>query len=201
MNNMITANEATLLAAVIAAVTSVIVTLVALRFGPNYKQQISDLNNEIKDLANTLADLLQRQSSVSELLQKRFEADAASQWQPAAKVENANHENSLILKSDQEFKLQKIVLTGPSGAVMYEFPKPAEWDTVQSTGFRIPIPNKGLIQVWNNCDGARRGFVTAAITCEVSSAGKRRQFSIPVMLRQEFYMGGGAANAWIKVSG
>jgi hypothetical protein len=198
---MLTPNEATLLSAVIAALTSVIVTLIALRLGPNYKKQIQDLNNEIKDLANTLADLLQRQSSVSELLQKRFEADAASQWQPAAKIENVNHENSLILKSDQEFKLQKIALTGPSGAVMYEFPKPPDWDTSQSTGFRIPIPNKGLIQIWNNCDGGRRGFVTAGITCQVSSAGKQREFSLPVMLRQEFYTEGSTSTAWIKVSG
>jgi hypothetical protein len=89
MNPALTANETTILAAIISAVTSIIVTLIALRFGPNYKQQIMDLNQEIKGLAGTLSDLLERQSSISQLIQKRMEADAATVWQPTARIENA----------------------------------------------------------------------------------------------------------------
>ncbi len=201
MSHALTANETTILAAIISAVTSIIVTLIALRFGPNYKQQIMDLNQEIKGLAGTLSGLLERQSSISELIQKRMESDAATAWQPTARIESANGESSLILKADREFKLVRIAVKGPSGAEMYELPKSPTWDQVQSKGFRVPIPQKGLTNVWNNSGGPRMNLVTASIGYEVSHGDVKSQFSLPVMLRQEFIRDGTALNAWIKATG
>jgi hypothetical protein len=201
MNPALTANETTILAAIISAVTSIIVTLIALRFGPNYKQQIMDLNQEIKGLAGTLSDLLERQSSISQLIQKRMEADAATVWQPTARIENAKGENFLVLKADREFKLVRIAVKGPSGAEMFELPKSPDWDQAQSKGFRVSIPQTGLTNIWNNSGGPRMNLVTASISCEVSQGDVRGQFSLPIMLKQEFITEGTALTAWIKATG
>lgn len=201
MSHALTANETSILAAIISAVTSIIVTLIALRFGPNYKQQIVDLNEEIKALTNTLASLLEHQSSITELMQKRIDTDAAPPWQPTARIESDKGNNFLILKSDREFKLLKIALNGPAGAEIYQLPNPPDWERVQSSGYRVPIPQKGLTDVWNNFGGPRNGWVTAAIACEVSNEENRAQFSLPILLKEEWYREGGALSNWIKATG
>src|SRR5712692_4580821 len=142
MSRPLTANEATLLAASISALISIIVTLLMLRFGPNYKQQISDLNREIKELAGTLASLLERQSSATELLERRLTEETNVQWQPSARIEATKDETFLILKSDREFRLHRITLLGPARAVVHELQESPDWDHLQSSGYRISIPNK-----------------------------------------------------------
>jgi hypothetical protein len=38
-------------------------------------------------------------------------------WEPDARIENANHGNFLILKSDREFRLHRVSVMGPSGVI------------------------------------------------------------------------------------
>jgi hypothetical protein len=43
--------------------------------------------------------------------------------EPDPRIENANHGNFLILKSDREFRLHRVCVMGPSGAILHELPK------------------------------------------------------------------------------
>jgi hypothetical protein len=194
MGHGLTANETTLLAAGISAATSIVVTLLILRFGPNYKQQI-------KDVGATLAAILERQSSAAERLQQHVDASVQNAWQPSARVESTKDGTFLILKSDREFRIHEVTLRRPSGAVLHELPKSQDWEQVQSRGYRIPIPKEILTGAWNNSEGPRVGWTTAAFGYDVSSGSDRRPFTLPIMLKQEFHQEGTALIAWIRVTG
>lgn len=127
--------------------------------------------------------------------------ETLSAWQPDARIENADHENSLVLKSDVEFKLRRVWLAEAAGALLSELKKPPEWDIVQSRGFRVPIPRESLTEVWNNSSGPRDNRARAVIGYELSAGGQRRKFDLPILLTQEFYVEGSAHTAWIKATG
>jgi len=129
------------------------------------------------------------------------ERPEALPWEPDARIENQDHQNSLILKSDREFRIRRIVLKGPSGATMRELAKSPDWDRLESRGYRVPIPVEALTDLWNNSDGPSQGQASASIGYELSAGGQGWKFSLPIALTQDFYSAGGASIAWIRATG
>ena len=122
-------------------------------------------------------------------------------WEPDTRIENAEHENFLILKSDREFRLHRVTVMGPTGAVVYVLPESPEWEQLRSQGYRILIPAAALTEVWNNSGGPREGRAAASIGYELSAGDQRRKFSLRIMLTQDFYGVGSASYGWIKATG
>lgn len=121
----LTANETVLLAAAISAVISLAVWFLSQKFGPNYKKQIADLTE-------TLTKILQEHSAIAEAL-ANMSARSESKWRPSARIESQPRENRLVLKSDREFKIEKIAILAANGAVISDI-RQKEWEAQRSTG-------------------------------------------------------------------
>jgi hypothetical protein len=187
----LSANETTLLAAAISAVTSLIVWLLAQRFGPNYKKQIAGLTE-------TLTKILQQHSSIAEAL-ANISTRSESRWRPSARIESQPRENYLILKSDHEFKIERIALLASSGAVVSEIPQ-KDSAMLRSTGYGVP-PQDKITQLWNDSLGPRNGWATGTIQVDVSRDGGTVVVSVPFMAKQDFDSQGSTTYGWIRLTG
>lgn len=188
----LTANEATLLSAGISAVISLVVCFLFLKFGPNYKKQIAELTD-------TLTKLLEQHSSIAETL-ATVSARAQNRWRPSARIESAQGENWLILKSDREFKIERITIRGANDAVVAEI-RQTDWEMLRSKGFRVPLPLDKITQVWNDSSGPRNGWATGSLGVEVSDQQGLVNLSVPFMAKSEFYTSAKGMQAWIKLTG
>jgi len=188
-----TANETVLLAAAISAVTSLAVWFLSQRFGPNYKKQIADLTE-------TLTKILQQHSAIAEAL-ANISTRRELKWRPSARIESQPRENRQVLKSEREFKIEKIAFLAATGAVISEFHQ-KEWETQRSTGYRLMLPQDKITQLWNYSLGPRNGWATGTIQVEFcrddDSIG---DVSVPFMAKQEFDTQGSTAHAWIRLTG
>jgi hypothetical protein len=179
----LSSNQTALLAAGIAALTSVVTTLVAVRFGPNYHQKIADLNSAVAELTATLHKWVERQSKLVELDEQRFLAESAAEWRPDVRVEDSDSETTLVLKGDREFGLHRVTLESASGAVVESLPN-RNWQ-ITSTGFRFPIP---VSEMQKLCEyvgiPAKCTRAEAAIGYEISMKdGSRRSLILKVILK------------------
>jgi len=188
----LTANEMTLLAAAISAVTSLIVWFLAHKFGPNYRKQIADLTE-------TLSKILQQHSSIAEALAS-ISTQSESRWRPSARIESQPRENHLILKSDHEFKIERIALLAANGAVVAEIPQ-KDSEMLRSTGYRVTLPQDRITQFWNESSGPRNGWATGAIGVDVSREGNPVNVQVPFVARQDFDSQGSTIYAWIRLTG
>ncbi len=188
----LSANETTLLAAAISAVTSLIVWLLALKFGPNYRKQIADLTE-------TLTKILQQHSSIAEAL-ANISTRSESGWRPSARIESQPRENCLILKSDQEFKIERIALLASNGAVVSEIPQ-KDSAMLRTTGYRVTLPQDKITQLWNDSLGPRNGWATGTIQVRVSRDARTVEVSVPFMAKQDFDSQGSTTYAWIRLTG
>jgi hypothetical protein len=193
----LTANEVTLLAAVvgavIAAATMLAVWWLTHKFGPNYKKQIADLTE-------TLAKILQQHSAIAEALAK-ISTRSELKWRPTAWIESQPRENRLVLKSDREFKIEKIAFLAANGAVISEI-RQKEWEGQRTTGYRLPLPQDKITQLWNDSLGPRNGWATGTTQVEFCrDDGSIGDVSVPFMAKQEFDSQGSATHAWIRLTG
>lgn len=189
----LTPNETILLAAVISAVTSLAVWVLGQKFGPNYKKQIADLTQ-------TLTNILQRHSAIADAL-AAIGTRSESKWRPSARIESQPRENRLVLKSDREFKIEKIAFLAANGAVYSEV-RQKEWEAMRLTGYRLTLPQDKIIQLWNDSLGPRNGWATGTIQLEFCrDDGSTADVSVPFMAKQEFDSQGSTSYAWIKLTG
>jgi hypothetical protein len=188
----LSANETTILAATISAIISLVVWFLTQRFGPNYKKQIGDLTE-------TLKEILQQHSAIAETLAS-VSARSQSNWRPSARIESEPRENRLVLKSDREFKVEKIAFLAANGAVISEIQQ-KEWEDVRTTGYRLLLPQDKITQLWNDSLGPRNGWATGTIKVQVSRDERTVDLSLPFMAKQDFVSQGSAIYAWIKLTG
>jgi hypothetical protein len=123
-----------------------------------------------------------------------------SKWRPSAHIESQPRQNRLILKSDREFKLERIRFLAANGATLSEI-RENQWAAVNSTGYGYTLPQEKITQFWNQSAGSRNNWATGTITAEVSSDGNKVSVSIPFVAKQEFHSEGGVVHGWIRLTG
>ena len=183
--------EAALISTVVSAVVSFLTNFLSIRFGPNYKREIADLNA-------ALTRVFEEQSRVTELMEARFSAEREaekqraqreqdSQWRPTARIElRAWDDTRLILKGDREFLVENVTLLSANGASLAEIPLSRSGMAVKSTGFAIQVPQSEIVKVSNDSPGPRTGQMQATVRVVFSTGNSRRTLELPVMGKQEF---------------
>ena len=126
---------------------------------------------------------------------KKFD-QIKTKWRPSARIESAPIENCLVLKSDRQFKVERVSLLLANGAVFSEIHE-RDWDVLRSTGFRIRLPQDRITQLWNESSGPRTGSSSGALRVEVSHDDTTVTLELPFMARQEFH----SNTVWIKLTG
>src|SRR5690348_7370149 len=108
----LTANEVVLLAAAISAVTSILTTLGAVKFGPNYNAQILELTKKIAQLTAAHENLtaIASESATRERMR--------TSWSPQTRIESTFSETTFSIKADREFTVNRISLLDASGATV-----------------------------------------------------------------------------------
>ena len=187
--------EAAHISTVVSAVVSFFTTFVSIRFGPNYKREIADLNA-------ALTKVFEEQSRITGLMEARFSAERDdrekaeeqrtqreldSKWRPTARIEvRAWDDTRLILKGDREFLVEKVTLLSANGASLAEIPLHQSGMAIKSTGFAIPVQQGEIVKVWNDSHGPRTGQMQATVRVVFSTGGSRGTLELPVMGKQEF---------------
>jgi hypothetical protein len=172
--------EAALISAAISAVVSFLTTFLTIRFGPNYKREIAELNA-------ALTKVFEGQSKNTELMEARFAAELDSKWRPTARIEvRAWDDTQLILKGDREFLVERVTLLNANGATLAEIPLPGSEIARKSTGLAIQLPQSEIVKVWNASSGPRMGQMQAVVQVSFSTGDLRGTLELPVMGKQEF---------------
>ena len=104
------------------------------------------------------------------------------------------------MKSDREFRIEKVTLLSANGAVISEI-RQRDWETLSSKGFRVVLPQDKIVRLWNDSSGPRNGWATGAIGVEVSCGGTSVDLSLPFMAKQDFDVQGSTTYAWIRLTG
>jgi|SRR5215469_8706730 len=183
--------EAAVISTFVSAVVSLLTTYISIHFGPNYKQEISDVNA-------ALSRVFEQQSKNTELMEARFEVaqeaekrrvqrELDSKWRPTARIElRAWNDTRLILKGDREFLVESVTLLDANGASIADVPLPANEMGRRSTGLAIELPQSEIMKVWNASSGPRMGQMQAAVRVVYSTKDSRGTLELPVMGKQEF---------------
>ena len=120
---------ATVAAAVIAAIVSVLTTRYIVKHGPNYDARFKQMHETLEALARTQDELKQQQAKTAEAENERHliaerKAEAA-RWKPSAQiislVEGNQQVNKLSIQSAQTFILVEAYLLSESGARLHDY--------------------------------------------------------------------------------
>jgi hypothetical protein len=176
---IITPNEATITGAVLGAVlgalfggvVSFLTARYAIKHGPDYGPQITDIHAALASLAQTQEDLRQDQANAAEIEGQRAEA---ATWRPRATIvsatEGSQQTNTFHVHSIQSFALTEACLVSTTGVKMHQFA--VLGPLVFSKRFSVVITQESLVKIVQNTQTYfQSGKFDAAIRYTVEREG------------------------------
>jgi hypothetical protein len=198
---------ATLAAAVIAAIVSVLTTRYIVKHGPNYDARFRQMHETLEALARTQDELKQQQAKTAQAESERHliaerKAEAA-RWKTTAKIisliEGNEQVNKLSVQSPDQFMLLEAYLLSDSGARLHDYQVLGKYGP--SVGLNVIIGHESLLKIANTSDSYFR-FSTfqGRILYKVERLG-----DIPASYTGEVPFSAQAVNLkntqWFKLSG
>jgi hypothetical protein len=149
---------ATIAAALIAAVVSVLTTRYIVKHGPNYDARFKQMHETLEALARTQDELKQQQAKTAEAENERHliaerKAEAA-RWKPSAGIvsliENNQQVNKLSILSPDKFVLLEAYLLSESGARLHDYQVLGKHGPC--VGLNVIISHESLLKIANHSD-------------------------------------------------
>jgi hypothetical protein len=194
---------ATVLAPLLSIIVSILTTRYTLKHGPNYENQIIDLNKSLSAISETQAKLLSQQAASEKAAEQRRLAqdqrEELARWKPEAKLlsncEGTELKNELILKSSANIRVLEVALLSATGARLAEIPCD---QAISSTGFRLHIKHPDILKLVSaDLAYGRTGRCSGALFYRVERDNANFDGIISLIAQQEMYN----STTWICLVG